>query len=334
VGSDKKGVGRYYPFGLTMAGISDKALKSQYHENKYRYNGGNELQSQEFSDGNGLELYDAQHRMYDPQLGRFGQIDPLGEISHTLSLYNFAANNPISRNDPSGLRDTVFQNLPPVTVTAARPGSLTNGLNHLSFAQTDAWVNFMLQHGHAPSQINSWALSNNLLNGDTRRWILNGTSLSSRKYRASMAKSWKAQGQLYKLFFISALTGPAGEIIGGFAEAGEVGGTLDDAVEEGIEQGMEEVESAGVQANKAAGDSWRDEVAEGLQQEGREVSTEVTKKTPFGVRRIDIEVKYGGKVQGGIETKVGSSPYTPAQRIKDLWLEKIEGYPVNVVRKP
>ena len=30
-----------------MAGVSDKALKSQYVQNKYRDNSGNELQSQE-----------------------------------------------------------------------------------------------------------------------------------------------------------------------------------------------------------------------------------------------------------------------------------------------
>ncbi len=47
----------YYPFGLTMAGVSDKALKTQYAQNKYRYNG-KELQNQEFSDGTGLGEYD------------------------------------------------------------------------------------------------------------------------------------------------------------------------------------------------------------------------------------------------------------------------------------
>jgi RHS repeat-associated protein len=85
-----------------MAGISSKALNNS-PQNRYKFNGGNELQSSEFSDGAGLELYDAQFRMYDAQIGRFNRIDPLSDFFDDLSPYNFAFNNPVLFNDPFGL---------------------------------------------------------------------------------------------------------------------------------------------------------------------------------------------------------------------------------------
>jgi RHS repeat-associated protein len=95
----------YYPFGLQQKGISLTA-STQNLQNKYLFNDGNELQNHEFSDGSGLELYDATFRSLDPQLGRFWQIDILADYSENLSPYTFASNNPILFNDPLGLKDT------------------------------------------------------------------------------------------------------------------------------------------------------------------------------------------------------------------------------------
>ncbi len=91
----------YYAFGLSIAGISSKAAGKADNKSKYS---SNELQSKEFSDGSGLELYDFNARSYDQQIGRFFQIDPLTDEGGQESWhpYQYCFNNPIVNVDPDG----------------------------------------------------------------------------------------------------------------------------------------------------------------------------------------------------------------------------------------
>ncbi len=78
----------YYPFGLTMVGISSKALVFGSPENKKKFNGGTEL-----NPDLDLSWYETSFRTYDPQIGRFHQLDKFGEIAEGWSPYVFGSDN-------------------------------------------------------------------------------------------------------------------------------------------------------------------------------------------------------------------------------------------------
>ncbi|RXM50629.1 hypothetical protein BOQ64_17975 [Chryseobacterium sp. CH25] len=81
----------YYPFGLNH--ISEfKGLLGGYLN--YKYNG-KELQE--------TGMYDYGARMYMPDIGRWGVVDPLAEVSRRWNPYNYAYNNPIMFVDPDGM---------------------------------------------------------------------------------------------------------------------------------------------------------------------------------------------------------------------------------------
>ena len=106
-----------------MAGISSKAAGKL--ENHYKFNDGTELENKEFSDGSGLELYATEYRSYDPQIGRFHQVDPIADMSESWSPYTFANDNPLFFNDPLGLM--ADSTIKPVTLVLPNPDEPDKG---------------------------------------------------------------------------------------------------------------------------------------------------------------------------------------------------------------
>ncbi|MEM9337938.1 MAG: RHS repeat-associated core domain-containing protein, partial [Bacteroidota bacterium] len=86
----------YYPFGLTF----NSYQKSFEKENSFLYNG---FELQDELDWNVLDYL---ARYYDPQIGRFLQVDPAADLMRRHSPYNYAFDNPIRYIDPDGMMPT------------------------------------------------------------------------------------------------------------------------------------------------------------------------------------------------------------------------------------
>jgi len=91
---DPVGWDDYYPFGLQMPGRSQQQYGSPETDVKYT---GYELNQE-----GGLGLYHAGARLYDPEVGRFMQQDPLTGKYPGWSPYVYALNNPLIFIDPDG----------------------------------------------------------------------------------------------------------------------------------------------------------------------------------------------------------------------------------------
>src|SRR5690606_5979074 len=84
----------YYPFGLKQKGYEPPPTYATSY--KYKYNG------KEYQDELNLNVYDYGNRNYQPDLGRFFNIDKFAEKYYDKTPYQYATNNPILYIDVKG----------------------------------------------------------------------------------------------------------------------------------------------------------------------------------------------------------------------------------------
>jgi RHS repeat-associated protein len=86
----------FYPFGLSFNSYSRENTVAQ----NFLYN------SKEQINDLGLDWADYGARMYMPEIGRWGVVDPLSEHYGSFSPYNYVLNDPVRLIDPNGMSAT------------------------------------------------------------------------------------------------------------------------------------------------------------------------------------------------------------------------------------
>lgn len=141
--ANKVGEDDYYPFGFNVH-------RQQNAGNKYLYNQ-KELQEE-------LNEYDYGARFYDPVIARWTSVDPLTEFTRRHTPYEYAMNNPMRFNDPTGMaaNDTIKASLPVVEIHDVKPKQSTiaaigsflwRTVDYLPFAGSVKQIGVGIAHG-------------------------------------------------------------------------------------------------------------------------------------------------------------------------------------------
>lgn len=341
----------YYPFGLVMDG-------SEIDDESYRYGYQGQFSEKDLTTG----WQEFELRNYDPRIGRWLSPDPYGQHD---SPYVGMGNNPIVNVDPSGGIDGIV--LPGFTITA-----LSNAAIARTLSAVGVLVSFTAVSGDCPPNCHfeyrvkppKGLLGNNYPSDspgevgnmqpiDTNplsEMMKNARPMPTATISASKPNFWawyrdntsilgtSMEYDLLNSAYVGISTFFLKPFIGN--DIYNLDGTYASSRERQVAfastaaLAMPAGRVSNVQANRIAGNAFRDELGALLQAEGRSVQYEVVKKTPFGRRVIDIEVWYNGELLGGVEAKVGRSHYHLWQRLKDWYLRVHNGYIVNVARKP
>jgi RHS repeat-associated protein len=201
----------YYAFGLKIAGISSKKFGDPNEgmlDNENLYN------DKELFDDADLDWYDYGFRNYDPQIGRFTQLDPLTDGYPYYTPYQFAGNEPIANVDLDGLEEfNAVQTLQEVVIKGIKraPEELAKTSSHI--------VPIAIQGIHLAAAIVQQQISSKTLNKDASAELSKNVtdyylahkndmsftdflalnSLANNYYKGLNCMAWWAKGDFIKL---------------------------------------------------------------------------------------------------------------------------------------